>query len=305
MSLPLISEGPILKILVLGKHGQVAKSLKESAENSDHDVQFASHEEIDLLSIEKLEHSLKEISYDILINTAAYTAVDKAESEKDKAFQINALAVGKLAQVSHQKSAKVIHISTDYVYGDMGDKLLTEESLTSPINHYGFSKLAGENFLKESGVSHLILRTSWVYSPWGVNFVKTMLKLGLNHEEIKVVSDQIGSPTYSVHLAQAIFQIIEKWYSPKQDGVYNLTGAETCSWYEFAQGIFSFAEEQNYPLKLKKLMPILSRDYPVAAKRPLNSRLSQKKIIETFNIQMPTWKEGLKECLMKTKLDSI
>jgi len=292
-----------VKIVVLGKEGQLARSLRTLSQSRDLDIHFFSSREVDLLATEKLDAIFKNIEYDILINTSAYTLVDKAEIEKDKAYVINALSVKKLAEITKDKNAKLIHFSTDYVYGDKGSEFLSEESATLPLNNYGLTKLQGENFIFEVGVRNLIFRTSWVFSPWGTNFLKTMLRVGSEREVIKVVSDQIGAPTYALALAESVLSILEKWETPKQDGIYNISGGDNCSWYDFAKLIFEKARQLDFKINVKNLIAISSEEYPVAAVRPINSRMCLDKIKKTFDIRIPTLQENVDDCLKRLKLE--
>lgn len=293
-----------LNILVLGKNGQVARSIFNLAENSKHKFLFLSSAEVNLSDLESIENVLNRYQFDVLINCAAYTAVDQAEIDREIAYKINALAVSKLAIYCESKNAKLIHFSSDYVYGDMGTNLLDENSSTNPVNYYGYTKLEGERFILASGCRHLILRTSWVYAPWGANFVRTMLKLGKSMSEIRVVSDQIGSPTYSIDLAQAVLSMLDKWSDKEMDGVYNIAGSTICSWYEFSSEIFKLAMTMNYNLQVNKIKPILTKDYPTRANRSLNSRMSQDKLMSVFDIIMPTMSISLKNCLGLIKTES-
>ncbi len=288
-----------LKILVLGKNGQLARSLELLSRGNKNEFLFFSSKEIDLLNAASACENLNKLPFDILINAAAYTQVDKAESEKEQSYEINANSVKLIADIVKKKNAKLIHISSDYVYGDSGNNWLIETSPTIPINYYGHTKLESEKFILASGCRHLILRTSWIFSEWGTNFVHTMLRLGKQKDELKVVSDQIGSPTYAVDLAAAILVILERWSNSQQDGIYNIANSGFCNWYEFAKEIFAIAEQMAIPLQIKNVYPIKSVDYPTAAKRQLNSRMNQDKISRTFDLQLPEWKESLNICLKK------
>lgn len=290
-----------VKIVVLGKEGQLARSLRVLTQGSELNIAFVSSKEVDLSVPEKLDQFFKNLKYDILVNTSAYTMVDKAEEEKDKAYAINAVSVKKLAEITKRNNSKLIHFSTDYVYGDNGSSFLSEESETLPVNYYGFTKLQGEKFIAESGARNLIFRTSWVFAPWGNNFLRTMLRLGAEREVVKIVSDQIGAPTYAPALAQAILSIIEKWNSVKQDGVYNLSGPDTYSWCQFARLIFDRASELKFQLKIKNILPISSIEYPVPAPRPMNSRMSLEKVKGAFAVTMPSLQESVDDCLRKIR----
>lgn len=289
----------ILKIIVLGKDGQLARALTELSRASSHEFLFISSQQLDLSQPEKIKDHMQNIKFDLLINAAAYTHVDNAEKEQQRALSINGIAIKVLAEVCHSRNAKMIHISSDYVYGGQDAHHLREDSLTQPNNYYGLTKLEGEKHILAAEIRHLILRTSWVYSPWGTNFVKTMLRLGSEREVLKVVSDQVGSPTYAPDLAQAILKLVEVWDAKSQDGVYNLAGTSICSWFDFSEQIFKSAKNHGFEIKVKELIPIRTDEYVTLAKRPLNSRLNQKKIKEIFGIEMPLWKDSLEQCLKR------
>ena len=223
------------------------------------------------------------------INCAAYTAVDKAEAEKDLAFLVNGEAVGVLAAICKEHGTKLIHISTDYVFNGEGTYPYTENFPTDPINIYGASKLQGEKDAIGFNPDSIVIRTSWVYSSFGKNFVKTMMRLMNEKDEIRVVNDQIGSPTYAADLAEVILNIISNW----KPGIYNFSNEGIITWYEFAVAI---KEIINCPCDVK---PISSSEYPTPAKRPAYSVLDKTKIQETFNIHLKGWKVSLSNCISK------
>jgi len=233
--------------------------------------------------------------FDVIINCAAYTAVDKAEEEQELANQVNHLAVKQLANIANEQKAKLVHVSTDYVFDGESDKLYTETDKTNPINVYGETKLAGERTLQEiMPTNAIIIRTSWVYSEYGNNFVKTMLRLGKERDELNVVSDQIGSPTYATDLANAILNIVQS-IKFKEVGqktqVYHYSNAGKVSWHDFAKEIFKIAKVDC------KVNPITTQQYPTPAKRPKNTLMNKAKIAKTFNFQMVKWKNSLSDCL--------
>lgn len=233
---------------------------------------------------------LKEENINMIINCAAYTNVDKAEDEANIAYVVNAAAVDDLARAAAEVGAKMIHISTDYVFDGKGHKPYTENNITNPIGMYGQTKCAGENRVFERlGDNGIVIRTAWLYSNYGKNFVKTIIKAGLEKEELKVVFDQIGTPTFAMDLADAIFKIInsEKWIS----GIYHFTNEGVCSWYDFAEAI-----REIYELPCD-IIPVHSNEYQTKAERPYYSVLDKTKIKETYGIVISHWRWALERCL--------
>ena len=288
-----------MRILVTGKNGQLGKSIHKLVTNTEQtdDFVFVGREELDLSDGNNIAHYFEGNAFDIIINCAAYTAVDKAEEEKDLANQVNHLAVKQLAQIAKNQQAKLIHISTDYVFDGESDKPYTETDVTNPINVYGKTKLAGEQALKEiMPTDAIIIRTSWVYSEYGNNFVKTMLRLGQERDELSVVSDQIGSPTYATDLANAILDIVQNVAfkeAEHETQVYHYSNEGEISWYEFAKEIFELADIQC------NVTPITTERYLTPAKRPKNTLMNKDKIAETFSVNIPDWKESLNTCTIK------
>ena len=281
-----------LKILVTGSNGQLGKELQElSSSYPQYEFLFLSREDMPINQFELVRTFFNTIKPAYCINCAAYTAVDKAESEKELAFQINGEAVGVLAAVCKEHQTKFVHISTDYVFNGEGTYPYTENFPTDPINIYGASKLEGEKEAIQLNPDCIIIRTSWVYSSFGKNFVKTMMRLMNEKDEIKVVSDQVGSPTYAADLAEVILKIIPDWKA----GIYNFSNEGIISWYDFAVAI---KELTNSPCDVK---PILTSEYPTPAKRPAYSVLDKTKIQTTFGIKLKDWKESLRICLEKIK----
>ena len=282
------------KILVTGSNGQLGKELQQIAPSFPFfDFIFLSREDLPIHDVEKVKNIFKINHPQYLINCAAYTAVDKAETEKELAFQINGAAVGVLAAICKEQYCKFIHVSTDYVFDGTATVPYKEESPTNPQSVYGASKLEGEKQALQFDPDSLIIRTSWVYSEFGGNFVKTMLKLLSEKEEINVVNDQIGSPTYARDLAEAILQIIssQNW----QPGIYNYSNDGVISWFDFASAIKQLT---GSPCKIN---PIPTSAYPTAAKRPAYSVLDKSKIQEVFNITTKNWEESLATCLTHLK----
>lgn len=279
------------KILVTGATGQLGSELSVLAPSYPlYEWIFADRTQITLDSLELLQSQLNRVKPDIIFNCGAYTAVDKAESEKDLAFIINHQAVAVIARYAFENNVKLIHVSTDYVFDGTSSIALDEKAETNPINVYGESKLAGEITCLKENPESIIIRTSWVYSKFGNNFVKTMQRLMQEKDEINVVNDQIGSPTYAADLAQAMIDIVEssKWIP----GIYNYSNEGEISWYEFALSIKEFG---GYNCKVGG---IPSSSYPTPAKRPEFSLLDKKKIKGTYHLGVPEYKESLKKMFM-------
>jgi dTDP-4-dehydrorhamnose reductase len=278
------------KILVTGANGQLGKELKKlSPSYPRFEFIFLSKEDMPIHHFEMVRHYFKTYQPAYLINCAAYTAVDRAESEKERAFQVNGEAVGVLAAVCKENNCRFIHISTDYVFDGTATEPYSEDAVTNPQSVYGASKLEGEKQAMQFNPGSVIIRTSWVYSEYGKNFVKTMLKLMTEKEEINVVNDQVGSPTYAADLAEVILQIIfsGRWHP----GIYHYSNEGVISWYEFAKTIKRLTGSNC------KINPIATSQYPTAAKRPAWSVLDTSKIQQSFRIIPRGWKESLARCI--------
>jgi dTDP-4-dehydrorhamnose reductase len=293
-----------MRILVTGKDGQLGRSIhKVISVNAEIDNDYGSNEfifvgrrELDLSNDSNINHYFNSNNkFDIIINCAAYTTVDKAEEESELANKINHLAVKKIAEIANKQESKLIHISTDYVFDGESNKLYTETDITNPINVYGKTKLAGEKALQDiMSTDAIIIRTSWVYSEYGNNFVKTMLRLGKERNELSVVSDQIGSPTYATDLAEVILGIINnKDYQDKNQStqVCHYSNKGEISWYEFAKEIFKLTEVDC------KVSPITTEQYPTPARRPMNTIMDKNKITKAFSVDTPDWKKSLNTCM--------
>ena len=293
-----------MRILITGKNGQLGRSIYKivntgNGKNNyqqDNEFIFVGREELDLSSESSIGHYFdRSNKFDVIINCAAYTAVDKVEEEQELVNQVNHLAVKQLAGIAKEQKAKLIHISTDYVFDGESDKAYLETDETSPINVYGKTKLAGERALQEiMPTNAIIIRTSWLYSEFGNNFVKTVLRLGKERDEINVVSDQIGSPTYATDLANAILEIIKnKEFKEISQAtqIYHYSNEGEISWYDFAKEIFKIAKVDC------KVNPITTQQYPTPAKRPKNTLMSKDKIAETFSVGISDWKEFLNTCM--------
>ena len=274
------------KILVTGANGQLGSELRDIYANSEYELFFLDRKQLPLDKIEIIQDILGMYEPDYIIHGAAYTAVDKAESESDIAYTVNNLATEEIAQYCRIHGAKLIAISTDYVFDGESSTPLKEDAEVSPINTYGDSKLKGEEAIMKWAPDSIIIRTSWVYSYYGNNFVKTMLRLMSEREEISVINDQIGSPTYARDLGLAIYSIIESrvW----MPGVYNYSNEGQCTWYEFAKEIF---KANNMAVQVT---PIATTDYPTPAKRPAYSVFCKQKIKQTFGLSIKNWEANLK-----------
>jgi dTDP-4-dehydrorhamnose reductase len=278
------------KIVVTGAGGQLGQELRIASVNySQFEFIFLTKEDLSVNDSTRVTNFFLKVQPAFCINCAAYTAVDKAEQEKEKAFLINAVAVRIIATACKAVNAKFIHISTDYVFDGNSATPLKEDDPVSPVNIYGESKLKGEEYAFRNNVQTIVIRTSWVYSEFGNNFVKTMMKLMREKESINVIDDQIGSPTYAADLANTILYIIsgEKFIP----GIYNFSNDGKISWYEFAIAIKELTESSC------KINPISTSQYPTPAKRPHYSLLDKKKIKETYNMAINDWKKSLAVCI--------
>jgi dTDP-4-dehydrorhamnose reductase len=284
-------------ILVTGANGQLGKELQVAARAyPQYHFLFAGKEELSIEDSIAVKKYFSNNFIDFCINCAAYTAVDKAESEKENAFLTNATAVGNLAAACKSSGAVLVHISTDYVFDGNATTPYKETDATNPVSIYGQSKLQGEQLALANAPNTIIIRTSWVYSSFGNNFVKTMLRLMKERENINVVNDQWGCPTYAADLANAILAIVSQ-YSTKniQQHIFNYCNEEVINWHQFAVAIKELTHSNCL------VNPISSEQYPTPVKRPLYSVLDTAKIKSTFNISIPAWKESLQKCLLLLK----
>jgi len=269
------------KILLTGRSGQVGRDLYPILSQLG-DVFAPDRNALDLSKSEHIRDCIQTFCPDVIINAAAYTAVDKAEADRELAHVVNAVAPAVFAKEAEKSGALLIHYSTDYVFDGTKQEPYIESDATNPLNTYGRTKLAGEEAISESGCNYLILRTSWVYSSAGSNFLLTILRLAKEREELRIVNDQIGAPTYSGSVADATAEILEQYFAEppavlEKSGIYHATASGACSWFEFAAKIIEHASSGH--LQLKKLIRITTHEYPTAARRPLNSRLNCSRIV--------------------------
>lgn len=285
-----------MKILVTGKNGQLGKSIKQVVSNAkqNNDFVFVGRGELDFSQNDNITKYFEENNFDVVINCAAYTAVDKAESEAKLANQINHLSVEKLATIAQKNNIKLIHVSTDYVFDGNSIEPYIESIIPNAMNTYGRSKLLGEAAIQRVMSNNaIIIRTSWMYSGYGNNFVKTILELGASKEQISVVDDQVGSPTYALDLAQAIIHIINHANFTKAEfktQIYHYSNSGFCSWYEFAKEIFKLANIECL------VNPITTDNYPTPATRPMFTALDSQKIIDDFALKIPEWEKSIGKC---------
>lgn len=280
-------------ILVTGSMGQLGSEIKELSSNYNYNFFFTTRDDIDITSKDSIKEFCQTNSINIIINCAAYTAVDKAESDMENADLVNRKAVKKLSIVAKELNIKLIHISTDYVFDGKNFKPYVEEFQTNPQSVYGKTKLDGENEMRDiNPLNSIIIRTSWVYSYYGNNFVKTMLRLGKEKEELGVIFDQVGTPTYAKDLAITILDIVPQIENSKVE-IYNYSNEGVLSWYDFAKEIMKMAKLNC------KINPIETYLYPTPAKRPHFSLLNKSKIKSKFNLEIPYWKDGLDDCLKR------
>ena len=283
------------KILVTGSNGQLGSDIKALV-SADERFLFTDKEDLDICDFFKVEGFCKNNKIDFIINCAAYTAVDKAENDKDMAQMINHKAVENLAMIAKKLDISLIHISTDYVFDGKSYKPYQEDDETDPVNFYGFTKLQGEEAIKKINPKNsIIIRTSWIYAKAGNNFVKTMLKLTTQKDKIGVIFDQIGTPTYSKDLAKAILKIIPKIDNHDVE-VYHYSNEGVCSWFDFAQEIIKIKDIKC------QINPIHTYEYPTFAKRPHMSLLDKTKIKEKFDIFIPYWKDSLEDFLSEVRI---
>lgn len=277
-------------ILVTGSNGQLGNELQVvSKQYTNFRYFFTDVDELDITNKKQIEQFVIDNQINVIVNCAAYTAVDKAEDDEKNAYLINSEAVKNIGEVAARSNIKLIHISTDYVFDGTNHVPYSEEMPVSPNTIYGKSKLAGEEALNKVCPDAVIIRTSWLYSTFGNNFVKTMIKLGNERDSLNVIFDQIGTPTYAADLAKTIMVVLtnENWYS----GIYHFSNEGVCSWFDFTKSIHRLAKIDC------KVNPIETKDYPARTPRPFYSVLNKAKIKSTYQIEIPHWEESLKECI--------
>ncbi len=289
-----------MRVLVLGSKGQLGRCLHDQFKKTDYEVIYASRSDIDLINLNALKNKILLIRPDLIINTAAFTAVDEAENQSEEANLINNTAVGMIADICNELESWIIHISTDYIFDGTSETAYQENDKSNPTCIYGKSKLKGEDAIKSSGCKYIIIRTSWVFSEYGNNFMKTMLHLCKDRDELSIVGDQIGCPTNAQDIAKAIISILPRISSNKiNSDIFHFCGDFPCSWYDFALVIFKEAESLGLRVP-KKVNSIETSDYPTLAVRPKFSVLDCSKIKDVFGIAPSNWKNEVKNVIKKS-----
>ena len=292
-----------MKIFVLGCAGQLGRCLHDQFFGGDHHVIFLSRAEFDLSNVDELKDFILDERPSIIINAAAYTAVDKAEEDFDEANKINHLSVEKLAIICREAGCWLIHISTDYVFDGLASHPYNENSQVNPKSTYGWTKLEGELAIQRSGCKYLIVRTAWVFSEYGNNFLKTMLRLGSERNELSIVDDQIGCPTYGQDIAKAIVAIVSRLDTNEvSSGVFHFGGDRSCSWLDFARVIFDEAQVQGLAVPCK-LISVSTAHYPTPAVRPRYSVLDCCKIADYFGVLPSDWQAGVRTVIKRLQTD--
>lgn len=287
-----------MKALVIGARGQVAEALRE---RGGAEVAAFGRPDVDLANPSTFQAALDSGKWDVVVNAAAYTAVDRAETEEETANAINGNGAGEAARLANERGLPFIHLSTDYVFDGRLDRPYREDDPVNPLGAYGRSKLLGERQVARAAARSTILRTSWVYSPFGSNFVKTMLRLGASNGTVRVVDDQIGSPTSALDMADALLNVARQRLERPDDaglhGVFHMTGAGEGSWADFAEEIFASAERLGRsPVSVRR---ITTAEYPTPAARPRNSRLNNDKFAQAFGFALPDWRQSTRACVAR------
>ncbi|HEY0412887.1 MAG TPA: dTDP-4-dehydrorhamnose reductase [Allosphingosinicella sp.] len=285
-------------VLVVGRDGQLALSLAERAAAAGVVLSFVGRPEIDLLEPGTLRRAIRDAAPEVIVNAAAYTAVDQAEDEPEAAAAVNAAAPRAIAEAARAAGARFIHVSTDYVFDGTGDRPWREDDPTAPAGVYGRTKLAGEEAVREILRGHAIVRTAWVYSPFGRNFVKTMLSVAEARSELRVVGDQVGNPTSALDLADGLLAMLAAWRQEPRLGLgatYHLAGTGSASWADFARAVFALSGARGGPTA--DVEAIVTAEWPAKAPRPLNSRLSSDRFAATFGYRAPPWRESLERVI--------
>lgn len=292
-----------MKILLFGKNGQVGWELNRSLLPLG-EVFALSRKEADFSNPESLRDIVREIKPDVIVNAVAYTAVDKAEKEEGLAEIINSTAPGVLAEAALEINALMVHYSTDYVFDGTKESPYVETDEPNPLNAYGRTKLAGERVIQSSGCDYLILRTTWVYASRGSNFLRTILRLANNHNELRIVSDQYGAPTWARNIADVTAHVLAGTQQERQagvfeSGVYHLSSRGRTTWYGFSNVIIEKAQQLDTKggVITERVLPITTKDYPLPAQRPMNSQLDSRLLLEHFGLTMPEWQQSVKLCV--------
>jgi dTDP-4-dehydrorhamnose reductase len=299
------------RILLIGQDGQVGQELQRTL-TSLGEIIGVGRQQLDLTQLDLIQHLIEETRPALVINAAAYTAVDKAESEPELAHTVNAAAPKQMAETAQRLGAPLIHISTDYVFDGCKNTPYLETDATNPLSIYGKSKLAGETEIlqvhqRHSDFRYAILRTAWVYGAYGKgNFVKTMLRLGAEREELRVVADQVGTPTWAADIAKAITALSQQFLDPATNisGIYHFTNSGVTSWYDFAVAIFEEAKSLGVPFKLQRVVPITTPEYPTPAQRPAYSVLANQKLQSVLQFPAPQWRQSLRQMLSELYLSN-
>ncbi len=285
-----------MRLLVTGVNGQVARALREAPRRADAELVFLGRPQLDLDRPETLATAVADVAPDVVLSVAAWTAVDAAESHRDAAFRANADAPGELALAARRRGAPVLHLSTDYVFDGTKPAPYAEADPTGPATVYGASKLAGEQAVAAAQPDSLVLRTAWVHAPWGSNFVRTMLRLAEARDEVSVVRDQRGAPTYAPDIAESLLRLAEAACAHRGPfGTFHMSGAGETTWADFASAIFEGSAARGGPCA--RVRPIPTADYPTAAPRPLNSRLDCSALARAWGLSLPHWRDGLQRGL--------
>ncbi|RAU39459.1 MULTISPECIES: dTDP-4-dehydrorhamnose reductase [unclassified Pseudomonas] len=297
-----------MKLLLLGKNGQVGWEMQRALSVLGEVVALDRHPATtpygtlsgDLSDLDALRATIRAVAPHVIVNAAAYTAVDKAETERELAHTVNALASGVMAEEAKTLDALLVHYSTDYVFDGTGTAPWRETDAVAPVNYYGATKLEGEQLIVASGCKHLIFRTSWVYAARGNNFAKTMLRLAKDRESLNVIADQIGAPTGADLLADVATAALQQTLdNPALCGIYHLAPAGETSWHAYASYVIEFARANGEPLAVQTINPIATTQYPTPASRPLNSRLATDKLRDAFSLHLPDWQSGVTRMLME------
>ncbi|MBS4766020.1 dTDP-4-dehydrorhamnose reductase [Alistipes sp. kh20] len=281
-----------MNILVTGANGQLGREMQRLSAVSPNNYLFTDVAELDITDAGAVRQAVGQNAVEVIVNCAAYTNVERAEEDEEAAERLNCEAVKNLAKAAAAAGATLIHVSTDYVFDGTAHRPYAEEAVTSPLGAYGRTKLAGEKAVEESGCKYLIFRTAWLYSEYGNNFLKTMLRLTGEKEHMNVVFDQVGTPTYAGDLAMTIFSIIEGGYFAGNEGLYHFTNEGVCSWYDFAVEIAAAVGHDKC-----RIMPCHTSEFPTKAARPAYSVLDKTKVKTTFGVEIPHWRESMLYCL--------